>query len=93
MSPVRDAALANLNLLRDVVEFKQHFYPSRWAQYHLAMPGSFQLLPAQAGQLKELERDYTEMQVMLFGEPPDFSTILTTLAELERDINALESAP
>ncbi|MGJ5820100.1 nucleotidyl transferase AbiEii/AbiGii toxin family protein [Paludibaculum fermentans] len=93
MSPVRDAALANLNLLRDVVEFKQHFYPSRWALYHLALPGSFKLLPAGTGQLRELEQDYEQMQMMLFGDPPSFPTMLATLAELERDINALESAP
>jgi len=32
-SGIKDAALANLQLLQDVVAFKQRFYPSRWARY------------------------------------------------------------
>ncbi len=31
-SPVRESALAALGLLRDVVRFKERFYPSKWAR-------------------------------------------------------------
>ncbi len=46
LSPIRDKALADVQLLHDVVEFKTKFYPSAWARYELAKPGSFRLLPA-----------------------------------------------
>jgi len=88
-SPTRDAAFKQLALLRDVVEFKQRFYASKWARYDLALPGTIKLLPTKQDHFKELERDYQEMQVMLFGERPRFSTILETLKELESQINAL----
>ena len=45
VSRVRAVALADPKLLADVVAFKQRFYPSAWARYDLAVPGSFRLLP------------------------------------------------
>src|SRR5258707_291617 len=44
-SAVRASALAQTGLLRDVVTFKQRFYPSAWTRYDLAVPGAFKLLP------------------------------------------------
>ena len=88
-SPVREAALRQLGLLRDVVEFKQRFYASTWARYDLALPGTMKLLPVRKEQLTDLERDYQAMRVMFFGERPQFTTILDTLRGLESQINAL----
>lgn len=91
LSPIREKALSQLGLLQDVVEFKKRFYPVTWARYDLAKPGSIKLLPGTAEQLTDLERDYQEMQVMLFGQPPDFSSIVQILQELETEINSLSS--
>lgn len=86
-SPFRDSSLANIDLLGDVLEFKERFYPSKWARYDLAVPGSFKLLPSEA-QFPELERDYQDMQIMLFGDVPEFSSILDELRNLEAQINS-----
>jgi len=86
-SSVKDLALSNHKLLEDVVSFKQRFYPSAWARYDLAQLGSFRLIPNQA-HLVELEKDYREMAVMVFGEVPAFDAILRTLGALEADINS-----
>jgi len=88
-SPIRAAALASPKLLEDVVAFKRRFYPSSWAHYDLAVPGAFRLLPADAVRLRELERDYADMRVMLFGDPPAFEATLDTLRVLENDINSI----
>jgi hypothetical protein len=88
VSPVRASALADTKLLQDVVAFKQRFYPSVWARYDLAVPGSLKLLPATPSQVRDLERDYKEMQVMLFGAAPEFDNVLEELKGLETDINA-----
>ena len=88
VSRVRASALADPKLLQDVVAFKQRFYPSAWARYDLAVPGSLKLLPATPSQVKELAQDYEEMQVMLFGAPPEFRDILDELKHLEAEINA-----
>jgi nucleotidyltransferase AbiEii toxin of type IV toxin-antitoxin system len=85
---VKAAALADLKLLEDVVAFKQRFYPCRWAKYEDAKPGSLKLIPGEL-HLSELAKDYREMQVMLFGEVPDFDEIVRTLSELEEEINGL----
>jgi Nucleotidyl transferase AbiEii toxin, Type IV TA system len=89
LSPIRDRALTEIPLLQAVVEFKARFYPSAWARYDLAKPGSFRLLPTTDKQISRLEEDYLEMQMMLFGEPPSFSSILTELRDLESQINAI----
>lgn len=90
-SPVRKEALSALPLLAEVVAFKQRFYPSRWARYDLARPGTFRLLPSSDNDRSSLQLDYEQMQVMLFGDRPEFSSILKGLEELESEINALGS--
>jgi hypothetical protein len=34
-----------------------------------------------------LERDYRNMGVMIFGEPPVFNSMMGVLAALEQDVN------
>ena len=85
-SSAAKSALADLNLLEEVVKFKQRFYPSAWAQYDLAKPGTFKLIPS-AAHLIELEKDYQSMAVMLFGKIPAFDVIIDTLRALEDQIN------
>jgi len=84
--PVKDSALADLALLRDVVRFKEKFYRAPSARYHLAVPGTFRLLPKDRGG-KELERDYHRMRPMFFSEPPQWDSILDQLRALEDEIN------
>jgi hypothetical protein len=86
-SSIKDAALVDSALLQDVVAFKQRFYPSRWARYEDAKPGTFKLIPA-AERIIELQRDYRDMQMMIFGDVPMFDDITDTLRHLEGEINA-----
>lgn len=85
-SPVKASALADLELLEDVVLFKMRFYRSAWAHYEEAKPGTFRLLPkTQVAQA--LEADYEKMKAMFFHAPPDWDVILSTLRALEEEIN------
>lgn len=85
-SPVGEEALSDLNMLSDVVTFKQRFYRSSWARYDLAKPGSFRLIPEQAGQ-KTLQADYRNMRPMFFTTPPTWDEIMLSLGQLEATIN------
>ncbi|MGH9616990.1 MAG: nucleotidyl transferase AbiEii/AbiGii toxin family protein, partial [Acidobacteriaceae bacterium] len=85
-SSVKDSALSDLALLKDVVEFKNRFYFSSWARYDLATPGSFRLRPPEK-QIPALARDYREMQGMFYREPPNFADVLQGLVALENEIN------
>jgi Nucleotidyl transferase AbiEii toxin, Type IV TA system len=91
LSPIREAALGNLQLLADVVEFKQRFYYCAWAHYADAKPGSFKLLPSDE-RLAELRTDYREMGQMIFGMPPSFDAIIASIGMLEDEINQLRPA-
>lgn len=89
VSPIRALALAQIGLLQDVVGFKQRFYPSAWARYELAVPGTFRLLPDPKSRLDDLDRDYQEMQVMIFAASPNLGSVLDELGKLETEINSL----
>jgi hypothetical protein len=79
---IRAEALADMPLLAQVVRHKETFYPSAWAQYARASPGSLRILPADTRRAA-LERDFRSMGVMIFGEPPRFDNLMETLAALE----------
>ena len=86
VSSIKDEALSDIELLNQVVKHKQTFYPSAWSRYDLARMGSLKLFPAEA-RLEALQRDYRQMGVMIFGDPPLFDEILRTLSHLETEIN------
>jgi hypothetical protein len=86
--PIRDSALADVSLLREVAGFKMRFYRCPWARYEDAKPGSLRLLPPEH-HMTELRRDYAAMQAMLFGQVPKFDQIISEIAELERAVNGL----
>jgi hypothetical protein len=85
-SPIKNRALEKLDLLKSVVLFKGKFFPRGWARYDLAVPGTLRLVPPEF-RLTELTRDYDAMQVMIYGQVPDFSEIMDILSDLERQIN------
>ena len=87
-SPVKDAALADLDLLEDVVAFKQRFYPRGWANYEQAKPGTFRLAPT-GHVIDSVRRDYVNMRTMIFGRYPAFDEIMAVLQGLEGEVNAL----
>ena len=88
-SKVKAKALDDLQLLKDVVAFKSRFYRCPWARYEDARPGTFRLVPKQA-RLDELQKDYGQMEVMIFGDVPRFEQIVDTLGHLENEINQLD---
>lgn len=86
VSTTKDAALERLDLLHDVVEFKQRFYPRSWAQYELARPGTIRLLP-EAHVMETVREDYRAMGNMIFGNYPEIGEIMAILKVLEDEIN------
>ena len=85
-SPVKAAALMDLDLLASVVAFKQRFYPRGWAHYELAKPGTLLLVP-EGTVLTTVEADYQAMADMIFGDRPAFDHIMTILERLQDEIN------
>ncbi len=86
-SATKDLALGNLDLLHDVVEFKQRFYPRGWARYDLAVPGTLKLVP-EAHVLATVRADYRAMESMIFGNYPNIDVIMKVLRTLEDEINS-----
>lgn len=87
-SSVKETALAHLDLLTSVVDFKKRFYPRGWARYDLAKPGTLRLVP-ETHVLHAVTEDYRAMENMIYGECPDIETVMTCLKDLENEINCL----
>ena len=83
---IKDEALADKELLAQVVRHKETFYPSGWARYDLARRGSLRLVPPDS-RVAALEQDYKKMGVMIFGEQPPFSWVLDRLKGLENEVS------
>lgn len=88
-SSVKDEALNDLQLLADVVVFKQKFYMSAWAKYEEAKVGTFKILPPEF-RYKELKSDYDSMRSMIFDKYLDLDEIIEILQKLEDEINLLD---
>ena len=86
LSPVKDEALADFDLLAEVIEFKDKFYNCPWAKYNEILTGGLHLLPNDSNS-NLLVQDYKAMQGMIFGNIPDWNEILFFLQELEKKIN------
>ena len=79
-------ALLNDELRQHVADWKSRFFPSSWARYDLARPGTFRLVPPESRRA-ELEKDYLAMRPMFLNEPPAFQSVLIMLTDLESRIN------
>jgi hypothetical protein len=85
---LKASAFGTLKLLDDVVQFKKKFYPRGWANYDAAKPGTLKLIPPEHV-LDVMHKDYAAMQEMIFGRNPTFDEIITSLSDLETQINHL----
>lgn len=81
-------ALADTELLRDVLRIKETFYRSGFSHYELCQAGGLRLIP-DAALLNALQRDYQAMldAQMFYGETLVFDRIVERLTALEREIN------
>lgn len=81
-------AINQHDLRNQVVLWKSQFFGSSWANYDLARPGTFRLVP-KTERLPALRRDYQLMHDMYLTEPVSFDDILSTLSDLEHRINVV----
>ncbi len=86
LSPHKAEALAQPELLKRVAEHKRIYFRAGWAKYHEALPGSLRLVPTPVVE-GEMQRDYTQMQEMIFGEPPAWGDIMAAIRDLEIEVN------
>jgi hypothetical protein len=84
--PAGAAAINQHDVRERVVAWKRQFFGSTWANYDLAKPGTFRLVPA-PDRVPALRRDYEAMRDMYLTEPIPFEDVMQALAELEQHIN------
>lgn len=89
-SAVKDSAFTEPALLKEVAVFKRKFYYCNWAKYDQAQPGSITLYPPQHV-FNHLAADYKEMRVMIYGDYPEFTSMMNAIQMLENEINKLSS--
>ena len=69
--PTANNAIDQDDIRNRVVEWKSQFFGSSWANYGLAKPGTFRLVPP-SERLPVLRRDYQAMRDMYLDEPTSF---------------------
>jgi len=82
----KDKAFQNLELLEKVVQFKQKFYPRKWAKYEEALSKTIRLIPDNY-RFKEIKEDYKNMSEMFFGDYPKFDEVMNKIIKLEEEIH------
>ena len=87
-SPIKANAFQHLELLQQVVAFKDKFYHSGWSHYLEAKPKTLKLLPPQYS-MQPLKDDYKKMLPMIYADTLTFEEIMDSLAILEQEINSL----
>ena len=55
-------------------------------RYDRAVPGSYRLVPTEEMRAK-LAADYERMSAMIFGTPPAFTEVMTSIEALEKHLN------
>lgn len=78
---VAQGALAQPDLLQDVIHHSRLAFPSGWMKFDEAERGELNLLPP-AGMRKAIAADYAAMRSMIFGEPPEFDEIMHTIGRI-----------
>ncbi len=81
-------AARDFGMLTDVRAFKQMYYPSAWARYDLAVPGSLSIVPREEQKLRALRLDYRDMRMMFFKEPMPFDKMIQELQALQNYVNS-----
>ncbi len=85
-SPLREHALANLELAADCSRHARMFFNRPDFGLQSAVPGQFRLTPTH-GMLDALRRDYERMAGMIFGPVPDFDTVIQSIESFEALVN------
>ena len=84
------AAIADRNLLADVVRHKKVFFHAGNANYDHCLDGRLRLVP-DADQLPALRSDYAEMRRARFlrDDAPEFDRLMAAIADIEIETNRL----
>lgn len=82
-----DEANDKLDLLEEVVKFKNKFYYSKRSNMDDILIGKLRLIPNDEA-IEVFKKDYMEMKEMFFGETPPFPEILRNLKKSEEYINS-----
>lgn len=86
---IKQLAFEDLELLRQVVNFKKKFYLDNSAKYDEAIPAKMKLLPKES-MIERLKMDYEEMHPMFFSAPPSFDQLMDGLKKLDDEIKRIE---
>ncbi|MFC1497085.1 nucleotidyl transferase AbiEii/AbiGii toxin family protein [Verrucomicrobiota bacterium] len=86
LHPSGRKAIQMIDVLADVVKFKQTYFKSSWANYEEAKPPTLKLAPPDH-RIEDLKKDYRAMHEMFLESPPTFDEIITQSHSIEKEIN------
>ena len=81
-SPYFAEIIRNKSLFEEVKSFKSKYYRSAWSKVEGCTLGGITIVPNQY-RLDEIRKDYESMALMIFGERPDFKSLVEELTMLQ----------
>lgn len=81
------ATASMLDLAEACRQHKELMFRAPDHRYDRAVPGSYRLVPT-ADMRAKLSADYERMSAMIFGTPPAFADVMTSIEALEHHLNA-----
>lgn len=80
-------AMDNIDLLRQVIAFKNKFYRYSWNRLDECVPGSIRLVPP-SFRMAELRKDFESMKEMIHDDSvKNFDDLMGHLSALEKELN------
>ena len=86
-SEYRERIFAAASLLDEIIAFDRKFYSKPGVDYDIMNLRTIRLSPPPR-RIADLERDYLQMQDMIFGEKPTWQELLRSLAALEKELRS-----
>jgi predicted nucleotidyltransferase component of viral defense system len=86
---IPDKSIESINILFDVIDNKKRFFRTSWAKYETAIPGTLTITPKES-LLSNLKVDYKQMELMIYGEIPEFKDIIKEITHFEKRFNLLK---
>ncbi len=73
-------------LLENIIAHREIFYRQTAANYHKIINGGLKLVP-EGTLLDSVYADYKKMDMMIYGQSPEFTEIIVKLGEIQRRVN------
>jgi len=83
-----ESVLDSYEILHEVIKHKNALFASGWVDYFSIVKSGINMTPHE-DRISSLQKDYEETKIMIFGNPPHFSELMSVIDEIGFKINEM----